>query len=93
MPCLFSVKSIASQDVEVQVTTEKGKIQSFAVITDKNLPSSNAESKLELCYVMCCDSEKFLELCELHSRSAKLIEKDAEARHAKLLEFRQSGKH
>lgn len=44
MPCLFAIRSIANQDVEVQITTEKGKIQSFAMLTDRNGPSASAES-------------------------------------------------
>jgi hypothetical protein len=42
---------------------------------------------------MCCDAETLTELCELHNRSTLIIELDAEARHAKLLEFMMSGKH
>ena len=51
------------------------------------------QANLGLCHVMCCDSETLLELCELHSISAGLIEQDAEAKHAKLLEFMRSRKH
>ena len=42
---------------------------------------------------MCCDSDTFLTLCDLHPQSAQIIKKDAEERNNRLLEYRQSKEH
>jgi hypothetical protein len=42
---------------------------------------------------MCCDSDTFLALCDLHPHSAQILQKDAEEKNNRLLEYRQSKEH
>ena len=49
---------------------------------DKDPITSGGKS---YCHAMCCDSDTFLELCDLHPESAKVINRDAEEKNSRLI--------